>query len=375
MRKRFMAKTTVSNGVEWYQDWDNSEGGIVMVNAKTIKRYREIQNEHPNTENYGVFFAFGTDQFEQGCKRLITKGYLKDGEKVCNAGAGIYGTKSEIDRFMKFYDERGKRIVKECNPQEVYFSEWNDHECMFTDDDAALKVVIEYFGKEVAHKIERVHAGTATNVLAPMTTRDEHLKQYDFELMMLGRLKFDCDGFFSEGDCRYHRPDCLWGSTIKRQVEEMRTLYAKLPDDIKDAACVTPEQIDEYENGFEQWAEAEFDKPEYDPVPATPREKYEGLEIEVGEKLYYKDDDGQWQTPSSIWFSGDSRRWHQDKQAVHGRAFTSYLGKHGTTLAPVYITDWSSIGFKPYRRDDLCDVTARYEYKSLHSRLYKFHHE
>ena len=56
-------KTKKANGVEYYQNWDNSEGGICMTNAKTIKRYQELKKEHPNTEDYGMFFAFCDKQF------------------------------------------------------------------------------------------------------------------------------------------------------------------------------------------------------------------------------------------------------------------------------------------------------------------------
>jgi len=55
--------------------------------------------------------------------------------------------------------------------------------------------------------------------------------------------------------------------------------------------------------------------------------------------------------------------------------YQSYLGKHGTTLARVYISNWFSLNYVPYRRDDLCDVSCRYKYEPLHNRLYDFHHE
>ncbi len=242
------------NGVEFYQDWDRSEGGVCMVNAKTIKRYQELKNEQPKSDRYGVFFAFDEQQFDEGRQRLIRNGYLKEGEKVCDAGSGMYGTEKEIDRFLQFYKEHEVLMAKECNPQEVYFCEWNNHECMFTNDDAALKVVIGIFGKEVAHTIKRLYPGTPTNVLAPLTTRDEHLGQYEHTLMMLGRMEFDMGGFFSEGDCRHYRPDCLWGGNIKREMEKMRELYRELPDDIKDASPLSHEEIEDYCRRLEQWA-------------------------------------------------------------------------------------------------------------------------
>ena len=362
-----------ANGVKYYQDFDRTEGAICMVEPKTINRYWEIKNEQPKSELYGVFFAFGDKQFEEGRKRLIEKGYLKEGDKVCSVGAGMYGTESEIDRYFAFYRGRAKKIKAECNPQEVYFSEWNNHECMFTNDDNALKCIVETFGKEVAHTICRVYEGTPTNVLAPLTQRDEHLGQHEHTLMMLGRMKFDMEGFFNEGDCRYQRPDCLWGSNVKREMQEMRDLYRKLPDDIKDASCLSREEIEDYCKRLEAWAEAEFAKPEYDPVPRTALEDLPE-EIEMDETLYYMDDEGNLQKPDSIWFSHDSRRRHQDKSKVHGRAMTSYLGKKGTTLTPVFYYG-NSMTREYLRRNDLCDVSCKVVKGRFYPILCNFHYE
>ena len=370
-------KTKTTNGVEFYQDWEHSDGGIVMVNAKTIKRYKALRSEHPDGDKYGVFFAFGEEQFEKGRQSLIRRGYIKDGDKVCAAGMGMYGTKPEIGRYLAFYAERSKEVKAECNPQEVYFYEWNNHECMISmDDDEALKCVIDTFGKEVAHTIERLYPGTPINILAPLTTRDEHLKQFDHELMMLGRLSFDCHGFFSERDCRYHRPDLLWAGNIKGQIAEMRKLYQQLPDDIKDASCMTKDEIEDYARRMTECADEYFSKPEFNPVPATPRQNYEGLEVPLGyHSLWYKDDDGHWQHPNHVWFSADLRRFHQDETATAGRAFTTYLGKKGTTLTRVYIDTDHSLSWEPYTLPHLCDVTAKYEHEPRNRRLYDFHHE
>ena len=368
-------ETKTFNGVSFYQDWDKYEGAICMVNPKTIKRDQERTEQHPKAEDYGVFFAFNTEQFEQGKQRLIKHGYIKEDDKLCEGGGGLYGTREEIKRFYSFYNERTELIRKECNPQEVYFFEWNNHECMFSNDDSAFRLIRDTFGYEVAHTIKRVLEGTPANILAPLTERDKHLGQFNFELKMLGRLKFDLEGFFSEGDCRYHRPRDLWAGDIKGQIEEMRKLYYKLPDDIKDASCMTIKQIEDYAKRLEEWACEEFGKPEYNPKPRTPYEQYKDLEISLNDALWYKDDDGHWQHPNYVWFSHDSRRWHKDESCVAGRAFTTYAGSEGTTLTPVYITDDHGLSVKPFSRPDLCDVTAYYDNTAGNYRLYNFFHE
>lgn len=373
-------ETKTANGVAY---GFSEEGSVYMTAPKTINRYQELRNEHPKSEDYGVFFAFGDKQFEEGRQQLIRRGYMKEGEKVCSAGMGMYGTKAEISRYMDFYAERSKKIAAECDPQEVYFYECNNHECGYTwCDDVVVKIIADYFGKEAAHKVVRVYGGKPTNELVPMTERDEHLQQYEHTLMMLSRLKFDCEGFFNEGrDCRRRRPDCLWGGCVEREMQEMRKLYRELPDDIKDASCMSHEEIEDYCKRFEVWAAEEFSKPEYDPVPRTKRKDLP-KEIYLDEKLYYTDDEGKFQTPDRIWFSHDSRRCHSDERKRHGRAYTSYLGKHGTTLAPVFTID-SDHGFRHYQlvRDDLCDVSCKYSYTpwikgvGVGSRCYDFYYE
>lgn len=38
---------TTKGELRYYRDWDNYEGGIVMINAQTVKRYREIKTNIP----------------------------------------------------------------------------------------------------------------------------------------------------------------------------------------------------------------------------------------------------------------------------------------------------------------------------------------
>lgn len=94
---------------------------------------------------------------------------------------------------------------------------------------------------------------------------------------------------------------------------------------------------------------------DYGFVPTTPIEVYEKHEPIHVEGLYYEDDDGNKVTPHTVWFSCDTRNWRQDPTLGPGRAKAMYGGRRGTTLTPVYTPDG-----KPFRCDDLCNVSARY---------------
>lgn len=128
-----------------------------MHNAKTIKRYKELEEEKYTTDcyRYDCFFAFSNQQFAEGLKKIRP---LKEGEKLVCDGAGMYGTRDGIDKFFAAYDEIDKRIKQECDPQEVYFYEFNNNESMISwDGDAEpMKIITRIWGKEVADNIVRL---------------------------------------------------------------------------------------------------------------------------------------------------------------------------------------------------------------------------
>lgn len=161
MEIEILTVNTTKGELQYYRDWDRMEGGIVMKNAQTINRYKEIKNQHPDGDECGVFFAFSRDQFSKGYNRLVELGHIKDGEKVCqDSETGAYGTKSGLDKFFQFYIDREKQIPTECDPQEVYFYEYNNHECMFAwdGDKEAVEIIIRHWGKDVAKSLKRYNA-------------------------------------------------------------------------------------------------------------------------------------------------------------------------------------------------------------------------
>ena len=144
-----------------------------MRNAKTVERYQEITNKQPNSVEYGIFWAFSNKQFEEGYKMLVNKGFIKEGDKVkrVSAMSGMFGASFElIKKFFDFYANNDKLIAAECDPQEIYFYECNNHEYMYDwDGDAEpLRIIYKIWGREVAEKIHRVK---------PNLTLDEIIKR------------------------------------------------------------------------------------------------------------------------------------------------------------------------------------------------------
>jgi hypothetical protein len=113
--------------------------------------YQEIKNQQPILRN--CFFAFSKEQFNEG----IAKHNL-EGQKIFKAPGGLYGTNEGIMELMNFYQGLNDRIGKECNPQEVYDYEYDNHECGYVGDDTeAMKIAIGYFTTEQCLTIKRRH--------------------------------------------------------------------------------------------------------------------------------------------------------------------------------------------------------------------------
>ena len=113
--------------------------------------YQQIKNEQPILRN--CFFAFSKEQFNEG----IAKHKL-EGQKIYQAQGGLYGTNEGITELMNFYDNLNTRIANECDPQEVYDYEFDNHECSITCDDTdAMKIVLGIFTEEQCINVKRKH--------------------------------------------------------------------------------------------------------------------------------------------------------------------------------------------------------------------------
>lgn len=125
-------------------------------NGHTLKRYKELckQKNEVDVKKYDCFFAFSDKQFAQGLKSIRP---LREGEKLVSIGAGGYGTRDGVERLFKFYDAMNAQIKAECNPQEVYVYEYNNHECCidWDGDLNAIRLIASIWGEDVARSIER----------------------------------------------------------------------------------------------------------------------------------------------------------------------------------------------------------------------------
>lgn len=146
-------ETRIANGVAYHLDWD-MEGHIVIEQPKTVALYHKLKyNDQPPAGDY--FWAFSQEQFD----RAIKDKHL-EGKRLCRVGGGLYGTHEGIEALEAYYAGVRMRIVAECDPQEVYFYECNNHEYMYNwdGDEEAIKLILDYWGEDVARGIHRIKA-------------------------------------------------------------------------------------------------------------------------------------------------------------------------------------------------------------------------
>ena len=150
---------------EFTPDWDN-DGVLSYRNAKTLKRYHELKDAQANvdTKKYDVFFAFSNEQFEEGLKSIRP---LAEGEKLVRIGGGGFATKDGAKRLFEFYESIDAKIKAECDPQEVYVYEYNNHECCIAWDGdlEAIKIIISIWGADVARNIKRFSASKSIDCI------------------------------------------------------------------------------------------------------------------------------------------------------------------------------------------------------------------
>jgi len=116
----------------------------------TIQKYIEIKDIQP--EMHECFFAFNLEQFAQGRKAAG----IPDDKKIFHASMGLYGTDDGLRRYFADVDAIIARIPRECDPQDVYNYEFDNHECAHQHDDTeAIRLVVAYFGEDRAKTVKR----------------------------------------------------------------------------------------------------------------------------------------------------------------------------------------------------------------------------
>lgn len=141
--------------------WDGGcDGNLWYKGDTTIDRYSELKHECANTNHPGIFFAFSDEQLIEGMKSIgfdfsdkeSWRGKVFNYTKVCS---GMFGTHDGFEAMMNKIAEYDKRIAAECDPQEVYIDEYNNHECQYSSDESAYEIVVSYFGEDIAKQIKR----------------------------------------------------------------------------------------------------------------------------------------------------------------------------------------------------------------------------
>lgn len=120
-----------------------------------MKSYTMIKDKQPELSE--CFFAFSNEQFTEGRKNAGL-----EGKKICALeNIGLYGTRKGIKKLLADYDAIDREIAKNCDPQDVYDYEFDNHECSYTNDDEdAIGIVIRIFGTEKAKEVKRRFAYT-----------------------------------------------------------------------------------------------------------------------------------------------------------------------------------------------------------------------
>jgi hypothetical protein len=114
-----------------------------------MKSYTQIKDQQPQL--FECFFAFSNEQFTEG----KIKAGIED-KKILRGPAGLFGTQEGIKKLFADYDAIDKEIAENCNPQDVYNYEFDNHECSYTNDDQdPINIVVRIFGKERAKEVKR----------------------------------------------------------------------------------------------------------------------------------------------------------------------------------------------------------------------------
>ena len=134
------------------RDW-NRDGFLVISDAKTLDRYEELEKQKHEVSDKEIFFAFSDEQLQEGLKKSGLSS-----EQIYHFGAGMFGTIEGHDRLYNKIKAIDENIRKECDPKEVYWYEYNNHESFINweGDTDAWNKVLHIFGEEICSTIHRL---------------------------------------------------------------------------------------------------------------------------------------------------------------------------------------------------------------------------
>ena len=116
------------------------------------KTYYNLKRQDPVM--FECFFAFSNEQFAEGKAKMIP-----EGKTIKRGPHGLFGTQEGIAKLFADYDAIDAQIASECDPQDVYDYEFDNHECSYTcDDREAFAIVESIFGNERSATVKRKYA-------------------------------------------------------------------------------------------------------------------------------------------------------------------------------------------------------------------------
>ena len=128
--------------------------------GSTTKRYMELEDQWFHRDEPYMFYAFSKEQFEQGKEKITKNGWLSQDEKVVTIGAGGFTSHRGYKQLIKDVSNHYSAIRKECDPQDVYDYEHDNHECKISMDGdiEAIRIVATIYGDEIARTVKRRNA-------------------------------------------------------------------------------------------------------------------------------------------------------------------------------------------------------------------------
>lgn len=182
------------------QNWE-CDGMLDIHNDQTLKTYQAIRNEQYHHIHPETCWEFSN------IKNVIAKlkPLLNEGEKIIQFANGGFATPKGLEMMKAYWKSIDDRIRKECDPQEVYYYEYNNHEsCINYDGDTeAINIINDIWGEEIARKIKRFNR--------KMTIDQLLLKDIEIGTLFFNDDQTPNDIWFSEKDGKAYT---MYNSTL-----------------------------------------------------------------------------------------------------------------------------------------------------------------